>query len=148
MRILDQRKIPYRKYAYNNKNHSALEVARALDINADSLFKTLVTVGKPKNHYVFMVPGGEELDLKKAAKACGEKSVEMILQKDLLSLTGYVHGGCSPIGMRKQFPTFIDASAERFETICFSAGKIGQQVQLPLRDLQRVIPVTPANLVK
>ena len=111
------------------------------------VFKTLVTVGKPRQYYVFMVPVAMELNLKKAAQAAGEKSVEMIKARELLPLTGYVHGGCSPIGMKKSFPTFIDASALEHETIYFSAGKIGSQLELSLKDLQKLVNVLPAPLV-
>ena len=105
-----------------------------------------MTVGKTGEHYVFMVPVAEELDLKKAAKASGEKSIDMISQKELLPLTGYVHGGCSPIGMKKQFKTFIHETAESFDRIIFSAGKIGYQVELPLESLRKVVPVRSADL--
>jgi Cys-tRNA(Pro)/Cys-tRNA(Cys) deacylase len=112
------------------------------------VFKTLVTVGKSKEYYVFMVPMEKELDLKKAAKVAGEKSLEMIPQKDLLSVTGYIHGGCSPIGMKKQFRTFIDCTAGNFETIYFSGGRVGHQIQLKLSDLQKVRRVTLADITK
>lgn len=148
MRILDQKKIPYQNHTYDSAKTDAEEVARSLGQEPARLFKTLVTVGKSKEHYVFMVPGEKELDLKKAAKAAGEKSLEMIPQKELLPLTGYVHGGCSPIGMKKQFPTFIDVSAEGFETIFFSAGRGGYQVELALPELRKVIRVTPADITK
>lgn len=103
------------------------------------VFKTLVTVGKSKTNYVFVVPVNKELNLKKAAHSVGEKSIEMIKQKELLPLTGYVHGGCSPIGMKKQFSTTIDRSAENYGRIIFSAGKIGYQVEVSLEDLEKVI---------
>ena len=103
------------------------------------MFKTLVTVGKSKEHYVFVIPVEKELNLKKAAKSVGEKSIEMIKQKELLPLTGYVHGGCSPIGMKKQFTTTIDKSAGEHEKIIFSAGKIGYQVEVALDDLEKVV---------
>ena len=102
-------------------------------------FKTLVTVGKTKNHYVFLVPVSRELDLKKAAKSVGEKNIEIIPQKELLPLTGYVHGGCSPIGMKKRFRTVIDASAANCDTILFSGGEIGMQVQTSLEELKKVL---------
>jgi len=107
-----------------------------------------VTVGKSKEHYVFMVPVEKELDLKKAAKAAGEKSLEMIPQRELLPLTGYVHGGCSPIGMKKQFETFIDSTAENCETIYFSGGRVGHQIQLTLSDLSKVIRLSLADITK
>lgn len=148
MRILDQRKIPYQHYSYDIKELKVSDVAQSRGQNPAMIFKTLVTIGKSKQYYVFMVPIEKELDLKKGAKVAGEKSIEMIPQKELLPLTGYIHGGCSPIGMKKQFPTFIDSTAELFETIYFSAGKVGHQVQLRLNDLQKVIMVTPANITK
>ena len=110
-----------------------------LEQNEAQVFKTLVTSGHSKEHYVFVIPVAEELDLKKAAKVVGEKSIEMIKQKDLLALTGYIHGGCSPIGMKKFFKTTIDISAQNFKTIIFSGGKIGYQVEVSLGDLAKVI---------
>ncbi len=148
MRILDQKSVSYDDYTYDDSLQGAVEVANALGQDVAALFKTLVTVGRSGAHCVFMVPGDGELDLKKAAKAAGEKALEMIPQKALLPLTGYVHGGCSPIGMKKQFPTFIDASAEQFETICFSAGRVGRQVRMRLEDLRKVMPVTAVDVVK
>ena len=114
-------------------------MAQALGENPDVVFKTLVTEGKSGDHYVFVIPVEKELNLKKAAKSVGEKSIEMIRQKELLPLTGYIHGGCSPIGMKKQFVTTIDKSAEDYEKIIFSAGKIGYQVEITLEDLKKVI---------
>ena len=140
MRELDRLKIKYNHYCYvDTQAVSGIEVAAVLNQNPDRVFKTLVTVGKSNKHYVFMVPVAQELDLKKAAKSVGEKSVEMLKSKELLPLTGYVHGGCSPIGMKKFFTTVIDISAQNFETIIFSAGKIGYQVELSLDDLCKVI---------
>ena len=140
MRILEQKRIKYKGYTYEcTEALSGTEVASALNENPDHVFKTLVTVGKSNVHYVFMIPVAKELNLKKAATAAGEKNIEMIKSKDLLPLTGYVHGGCSPIGMKKQFKTVIDESAENFETIIFSGGKIGYQVELTLQDLKSVI---------
>ena len=104
-----------------------------------SVFKTLVTVGASREHYVFVIPVTGELDLKKAAKAVGEKSIQMVKSKELLPLTGYIHGGCSPIGIKKQFVTTIDQSAKAYERIIFSAGKIGYQVEVSLEDLKKVI---------
>ena len=148
MRILDTKKIAYEDFTYDRDRLSATEVAASLGQDVASVFKTLVTVGKSKEHYVFMIPGEKELDLKKAAKVAGEKSLEMIPQKELLPLTGYIHGGCSPIGMKKQFKTFIDASAISFEKICFSGGKVGHQVQLPLTSLQKVVQIETADVIK
>ena len=109
--------------------------------NPAQVFKTLVTIGKSRQYYVFIVPVTGELDLKKAAKAVGEKSIEMIKSKELLPLTGYIHGGCSPIGMKKVFPTVIDKSAESFERIFFSAGKIGLQIEIAVEDISKIIRV-------
>ncbi|MBR1586424.1 MAG: aminoacyl-tRNA deacylase [Clostridia bacterium] len=147
MRTLDRLKIPYADHYYGDTGAvSGVEVARALGEDPACTFKTLVTVGKSRNHFVFMIPVAEELDLKKAAAAVGEKAVEMIKSKELLPLTGYIHGGCSPIGMKKPFPTFIHFTAEDCGTILFSAGKIGYQVECTLADLRRAIPVTSADL--
>jgi len=140
MRILDQKKIPYQAYTYADTDAiSGVEVAEVLGQNPNQVFKTLVTVGASKRNYVFVIPVCEELHLKKAAKAVGEKSIEMIKSKELLPLTGYIHGGCSPIGMKKLFKTVIDSSAEDFGTIIFSAGKIGYQVEVSPVDLKKVI---------
>lgn len=148
MRILDQKKISYEHYSYDNTKTSAADIALSLGQSPDMLFKTLVTVGKSKEHYVFMVPSEEELDLKKAAKAVGEKSIEMIAQKELLPLTGYIHGGCSPIGMKKQFVTTINISAKGLEQIMFSAGRVGRQVRLRPSELERVIRLNYADIIK
>lgn len=149
MRELDKLKINYNHYCYANTDAiSGIEVASALNQNPAMVFKTLVTIGKSKKYYVFMIPVAKELDLKKAAKAVGEKSVEMIKSKELLPLTGYIHGGCSPIGMKKFFTTTIDSSAKNFDTIIFSAGKIGYQVEMSLDNLSKVIKFTLADIVE
>lgn len=141
MRILDQKKINYKSYCYLNTDAiSGIEVANVLNQNPSQVFKTLVTIGSSKKNYVFLVPVNKELNLKQAAISVNEKSISMIKSKDLLNLTGYIHGGCSPIGMKKQFKTVIDISATNFDTIIFSAGKIGYQVELPLPELKKVIP--------
>ena len=148
MRILEAAGIAYAHFEYaSGQATSGEEVARLLGKDPQTVFKTLITIGKSGKHYVFMIPVAAELDLKKAALAAGEKSIEMIKSKELLPLTGYVHGGCSPIAMRKAFPTFIDETALICDRITFSAGKIGLQVELQLSDLQKVIPVTPLDLV-
>lgn len=140
MRILEQKKISYQSYNYLSTGAiSGTEVAQALGEDPEIVFKTLVTMGKSKEHYVFVIPVEKELNLKKAAKSVGEKSIEMIRQKELLPLTGYIHGGCSPIGMKKQFTTTIDKSAAEHEKIIFSAGKIGYQVEVALDDLAKVV---------
>lgn len=142
MRILDQKKINYNTYSYVDTDAiSGMEVAEVLGQNPNQVFKTLVTVSGKNINYVFVVPVNKELDLKKAAKVVGEKSIEMIKLKELLPLTGYIHGGCSPIGMKKMFKTVIDESCKNFETIIFSGGKIGYQVELKLEDIEKVIRV-------
>lgn len=147
MRILEQRKVEYKSYNYLESGAvSGMEVAAALHENPDRAFKTLVTVGKSKEHYVFVIPVSKELDMKKAARAVGEKSIEMIKTKELLPLTGYVHGGCSPIGMKKQFVTIIDKSAAGFDTIFFSGGKIGFQVETSLDELKKVLKFSLENI--
>ncbi len=148
MRILDKHKIAYKTYCYANTNAiSGVDVASTLNQNPAQVFKTLVTTAKSGNHYVFMLPVAEELDLKKAALAVNEKSVEMLKQKDLQPLTGYVHGGCSPIGMKKQFKTIIHHTAQNFPTIIFSAGHIGYQIELSLNGLLSVIPLGTADII-
>lgn len=140
MRILSQKKINYKSYSYDpNQGLSGNDVAKFLNQNENQVFKTLVTVGKSKEHYVFVIPVNKELNLKKAAKSVGEKSISMIKEKELLPLTGYIHGGCSPIGMKKFFTTVINETAKDFETIIFSAGKVGYQVEVNIEDLKKVI---------
>ncbi len=140
MRILDQKKVKYNSYNYLKTGAiSGMEVAKALDENPNLTFKTLVTVSKTSNHYVFLVPVNKELDLKKAAKAVNEKNIEMVKSKELLSLTGYIHGGCSPVGMKKSFKTVIDSSAKDYDRLIFSGGKIGYQVETTLDELKKVI---------
>lgn len=140
MRILDQKKVKYNSYNYLKTGAiSGMEVAKALDENPNLTFKTLVTVSKTNNHYVFLVPVNKELDLKKAAKAVNEKNIEMVKSKELLSLTGYIHGGCSPVGMKKSFKTVINSSARNYDKLIFSGGKIGYQVETTLDELKKVI---------
>lgn len=149
MRKLDAMKIPFREYTYESDgSHTGTEIARMMGQNVEQVFKTLVTVGRSGAHYVYMIPVAEELDLKKAAKAVGEKSVEMVKSKELLGLTGYIHGGCSPIGMKKFFKTTVHETAILYDTIIFSGGKIGYQIELPLDDLRKVIELTTADVVK
>ena len=166
MRILDKNKINYKIYSYDSsKAISGIEVAHSLKQNPDMVFKTLVTTAKSRVHYVFLIPVIKELDLKKAAISVNEKSIEMLKQKDLFNLTGYVHGGCSmlkqkdlfnltgyvhggcsPIGMKKYFDTVIDISAQNNQTIIFSAGKIGYQIETTLKELSKVIEYKLAQL--
>ena len=131
MRVLEQKNIPYTAHTYDPEaGLDGVSVARQLGQDPESVFKTLVARGASGGIYVFDIPVAENLDLKKAAKAVGEKSVAMIPQKELLPLTGYIHGGCSPVGMKKQYPTVFDETAEIIDTIMVSAGKIGFQVEL------------------
>ena len=150
MRLLDQKKVTYKHYCYIELGEeittNGVEIAKLLGEDTAKVFKTLVTVAKSGQHYVFMVPVARELDLKKAAKAVGEKSIEMIPQKELLPLTGYIHGGCSPIGMKKPFPTAIDESAKDFETIIFSAGKVGYQVEVEPSGLEKIVRIKYADI--
>lgn len=149
MRILESKKIQYKEHFYGHTNAiSGVEVVSVLGENPRQCFKTLVTTGKSGAHYVFMVPVAEELDLKKSAKSVGEKSIEMIKTKDLLALTGYIHGGCSPIGMKKFFVTTIHQEAFEYDTIMFSGGKIGCQVELSPKDLKKVIKIQTADIIK
>lgn len=147
MRILDQKKIWYQAYKYEN-SISGVDVATELGENPDQVFKTLVTKSGNNIYYVFVVPVAAELDLKKAAKSVGEKSIEMIKQKELLPLTGYIHGGCSPIGMKKFFKTVIHESAKNFESIIFSAGKVGYQVEVKVEEITKVIRVDFSDIIK
>ena len=142
-KLLDQKKIPHESYSYPSDEFSdGVTVAGYINKPVEQVFKTLVCTGN-KGIHVFVIPVAEELDLKKAAKVSGQKYVEMLHQKDLLPTTGYIHGGCSPIAMKKLFPTFIDKSRGNFDSIIFSAGKIGKQVQVGVSDL---ISLTNAKL--
>lgn len=147
MRLLDSKKIPYTPHLFDaDGSMSGTDIARLQGEDPGKVYKTLVTQGKTGRYYVFVVPVEAELDLKKAAKAAGEKAIRMIPQKELLPLTGYVHGGCSPIGMKKPFPTFIDQSAMPLETIYVSAGRIGAQIELTPDDLIRAANATFADV--
>ena len=148
MRILDKNKLNYKTYDYSNTDAiSWIDVANVMNQNQSKVFKTLVTVWKSKKYYVFMVPVDKDLDLKKAANSVDEKSIEMIKSKDLLWLTWYIHWGCSPIWMKKNFKTIIDVSAKNFPTIIFSAGKIGYQVELNVDDLSKMIETSLYDIV-
>ena len=147
IRELDAAKLPYQaRFFEGTEALSGVEVARKLGLDQDRVFKTLVTRGKSGTYRVFMIPVACELDLKKAASAAGEKAVAMIKSKELLPLTGYVHGGCSPIGMKKPFPTYIDETAELYESIYFSGGRIGCQLEMALEDLRAIVQVETADL--
>lgn len=149
MRELDQKKITYVEHTYDaEKAISGVDVANILNQDPEKVFKTLVCVSKSKTYYVFVVPSLAELDLKKAAKASGEKNIELIPQKELLPLTGYVHGGCSPLGMKKQFMTYFDETAMLFDTIMVSGGRRGYQVELDPLDFKKLIPCEFVDLTK
>ena len=148
-RRLDALKIPYKEYIYGDgEAMSGAQIAEMLGKNPETVFKTLVTVGRSGTHYVFMIPVLAELDLKKAAALTGEKSVEMIKSKELLPLTGYIHGGCSPIGMKKYFRTFIHFTAKNFDAICFSGGRIGCQLETGLDKLKLAVKIEEGDLIK
>ena len=148
MRVLDSKKIDYKSHSYEpDATMTGEEIAALLGENPDKVFKTLVTQAKSGQYYVFVVPVASELDLKKAAKAAGEKAVSMIKQKELLPLTGYVHGGCSPIGMKKQFKTFIHETAPSYEKIYVSAGRVGAQIEISPADLISVTRSVTADII-
>ncbi len=147
MRVLDQKKIPYTAHTYPADGPiDGVSVAGFLGQDAERVFKTLVTKGNTGAYYVFDIPVAENLDLKKAAKAVGEKSIAMLPQRELLPLTGYVHGGCSPVGMKKQFPTVFHETATLYDTICVSAGKVGAQVELAPQALLDLLGASAADI--
>lgn len=150
MRILDQAKIKYNVYEYPHTDEcvDGINVAKLLNEDPETVFKTLVTVSKNKQYYVFVVPVMYELDLKKCAKAVGEKAVEMIHVKELLPLTGYVRGGCSPIGMKKTFKTVLHETAMLYDKIIFSGGKIGLQIEMNPNELLELINANYYDIVK
>ena len=148
MRTLEQKKIPYTAFSYDpNGPIDGVSVAAETGLDAASVFKTLVTKGASGAYYVFDIPVAENLDLKKAAKAVGEKSIAMLPQKELLPLTGYVHGGCSPVGMKKQFPTVFHETVNELALVAVSAGKIGHQVQVKPADLLNLLRAKTADVV-
>ncbi len=148
MRTLDQKKIPYTAFSYDpNGPIDGVSVAAETGLDAAGVFKTLVTKGASGAYYVFDIPVAENLDLKKAAKAVGEKSIAMLPQKELLPLTGYVHGGCSPVGMKKQFPTVFHETVNELALVAVSAGKIGHQVQVKPGDLLKLLRAKTADVV-
>lgn len=147
MRALEQKKIPYTAHAYPaDGTIDGVSVAAYLGQDPEQVFKTLVTKAASGAYYVFDIPVAENLDLKKAAKAVGEKSIAMIPQKELLPLTGYIHGGCSPVGMKKQFPTVFHETAVLFDTICVSAGKVGFQVEVSPAELMTLLGADTADV--
>ena len=148
MRILESLKIPYSHHTYECEEFvDGLQIADKLSLPYEQVYKTLVTVGSSKNYFVFVIPIAEELDMKKAAKSVGEKSVEMIHVKDMLGITGYIRGGCSPIGMKKKFPTYIEETAQLYDTIMVSAGQRGVQVTVSPEDLREYVDGTFVGLV-
>lgn len=149
MRLLEQAGVDYNHYCYADTDAiSGVEVAAAMNQPVEMVFKTLVTQAASKQYYVFVIPVAEELDLKKAASAVGEKSIAMLKQKDLLPLTGYIHGGCSPIGMKKVFTTTFHESLNDLEKVIFSAGKIGYQVELKPEDISKIVQYKTADIIK
>ncbi len=148
MRTLEQKKIPYTAHTYDPAGPiDGVSVAQTLGQLPERVFKTLVTKGASGAYYVFDIPVAENLDLKKAAKAVGEKSVAMLPQKELLPLTGYVHGGCSPVGMKKQFPTVFHETVLLYDTVCVSAGRIGFQVECRPGDLVALLRAKTADII-
>lgn len=149
LRVLDSKKVQYESHSYEaDPSLSGAEIAAILGEDTSKVFKTLVTRGKSGGYFVFVVPVEAELDLKKAAKAAGEKSIEMIKQKELLPLTGYVHGGCSPIGMKKLFPTYMHETAKDFDRVFVSAGKVGMQVELDPQALVDIVRLEYADIIE
>ncbi|MBE5854128.1 MAG: Cys-tRNA(Pro) deacylase [Lachnospiraceae bacterium] len=147
MRVLTQKKVEYVGHTYEqDASLTGAEIAAKMGENPEAVFKTLVTQGKSKSYYVFVIPVEKELDLKKAAKAVGEKSIEMLPLKELLPLTGYVHGGCSPIGMKKFFTTTFDESLNKLDKVYFSGGKVGFQVEVAVEDIEKVIRYGTADI--
>ena len=147
MRTLAQKKIEYVGHTYEpDATLTGVEIAAKMGEAPEAVFKTLVTQGKSKSYYVFVIPVEKELDLKKAAKAVGEKSIDMLPLKELLPLTGYVHGGCSPIGMKKFFKTTFDESLNKLERVYFSGGKVGFQVEIAVKDIEKVIRYQTADV--
>ena len=149
MRILEQKNIPYTAHTYEHEEGVAVDgvtVAAQLGQDPECVFKTLVARGASKGIYVFCIPVAENLDLKKAARAVGEKSIEMIKDRELLPLTGYIHGGCSPIGMKKQFTTVVDETAQLQEAILFSGGRLGCQILMAPDDLAQLVPLEYADI--
>ncbi|MBN1042046.1 MULTISPECIES: Cys-tRNA(Pro) deacylase [Clostridium] len=150
MRILDSSKIEYTTYNYQNKDGKidGVAVANKINKNENEVFKTLVTQGHSKEFYVYVVPVAQELDMKKAARAASEKSIEMIHVKDINKITGYIRGGCSPIGMKKAFKTFFHNTALNYKTIVFSGGKIGSQIEMNPKQLENILDCIFVDIIK
>ena len=147
MRLLGQKNIPFEAHSYDSSVTEGTKVAELLGEEKERVFKTLVTESNTKDHFVFVIPVAESLDLKKAAKSVGAKSIAMIKQKELLPLTGYIHGGCSPVGMTKQFKTVMDETAQLYDTIFVSAGKVGYQVEVSPVELSELVGAEFADLI-
>lgn len=149
MRLLEQVHICYKEHSCNEaEGLSGVQIAKKMGEPMEQVFKTLVTVGKSGNHYVFIIPVAEELDLKKAANAADEKNIEMVKSRELLGLTGYIHGGCSPIGMKKNYITYIDETAMLYDKIYVSGGRVGLQIELAPEELGKVIDIKYSDLIK
>jgi Cys-tRNA(Pro)/Cys-tRNA(Cys) deacylase len=149
IRQLDAKKVAYKAHDFSDAGViSALDVAAYLNLDPKMVFKTLVTVSKNKKYYVFVLPATKELDLKKAAKAVNEKSIDMLPSKELLGLTGYIHGGCSPVGMKKFFPTTFDESVNSLEVVAFSACKVGYNVEVAVKDIGKLFKYQTADITK
>ncbi len=149
MRILESMKIPYQQYTYECEEFvDGLQIADQLGLPYEKVYKTLVTVGNSKEYFVFVIPIAEELDLKAAARSVGQKSVEMVHVKDINTITGYIRGGCTAIGMKKQYVTRIDSSAEQLEKIIVSGGRIGSQLELAPTDLAKAARAEFADLIR
>lgn len=146
MRLLEQRKVPYEPHYYDPSCTEGERIAQLVGSDPNYTFKTLVTTDGKKHYFVFVIPVNKALHLKKAAKAAGVKSIAMIPQKELLPLTGYIHGGCSPIGMKKAFPTFVDSACLETEKMLCSAGKVGTQIEVKVQDLLTYTRATTAEL--
>lgn len=149
MRILESMKIPFQHYTYECEEFiDGIQIADKLGLPHEKVYKTLVTMGSSKNYFVFVIPIAEELDLKAAARSVGEKSVEMIHVRDINGITGYIRGGCTAVGMKKQYVTRIDSSAEKLETMIVSGGRIGSQLELAPADLARAAGAEFADIVR
>lgn len=148
MKILEQKKIKYDFFEYDSSITDGVKVAETLGEEAHQVFKTLVTTDGLNHYFIFVIPVNQTLDLKGVAKIVGKKSIDMIKQKELEPLTGYIHGGCSPIGMKKKFVTYFDKSIEKFEYVFVSAGRIGVQIKIAVKDLIKITEGRIDNLIK
>lgn len=148
MKILEQKKIKYDFFEYDSTTTDGMKVAELLNENPHQVFKTLVTTDGSNHYFVFVIPVCETLDLKRVAKIVGKKSIDMIKQKELEPLTGYIHGGCSPIGMKKKFVTYFDKTIEQYESIYVSAGRVGVQIKINVKDLIKITEGRMDSLTK